>query len=113
MVDGQENPIPSIASSKFYEVQKYMCLDGHTYGAESILINLDYYNNLPAEIQTAIDEAAQLQQIKDAGVIVCEDPDITSFQEATAELYLRPEVQAIVSPELTEMVRSAAEAAAK
>ena len=130
MVDGQENPIPSIASSKFYEVQKYMCLDGHTYGAESILINLDYYNTLPAEIQTAIDEAAayageqqraavsaneaaQLQQIKDAGVIVCEDPDITSFQEATAELYLRPEVQAIVSPELTEMVRSAAEAAAK
>lgn len=93
MVDGQENPIPSIASSKFYEVQKYMCLDGHTYGAESILINLDYYNNLPAEIQTAIDEAAvyageqqraavsaneaaQLQQIKDAGVIVCEDPDM-------------------------------------
>ena len=130
MVDGQENPIPSIASSKFYEVQKYMCLDGHTYGAESILINLDYYNNLPAEIQTAIDEAAayageqqraavsaneaaQLQQIKDAGVIVCEDPDIASFQEATADLYLRPEVQAIVSPELTEMVRSAAEAAAK
>lgn len=130
MVDGQENPIPSIASSKFYEVQKYMCLDGHTYGAESILINLDYYNNLPTEIQTAIDEAAayageqqraavsaneaaQLQQIKDAGVIVCEDPDIASFQEATADLYLRPEVQAIVSPELTEMVRSAAEAAAK
>lgn len=46
MVDGQENPIPSIASSKFYEVQKYMCLDGHTYGAESILINLDY-SSLP------------------------------------------------------------------
>ena len=130
MVDGQENPIASIASSKLYEVQKYMCLDGHTYGAESILINLDYYNNLPAEIQTAIDEAAayageqqritvseneaaQLQQIKDSGTIVCEDPDIASFQEATADLYLRPEVQAIVSPELTEMVRSAAEAAAK
>lgn len=130
MVDGQENPIPSIASSKFYEVQKYMCLDGHTYGAESILINLGYYNNLPAEYQSAVEEAAayageqqraavsaneatQLQQIKDSGTIVCEDPDIASFQKATADLYLRPEVQAIVSPELTEMVRSAAEAAAK
>lgn len=45
-------------AARCYEVQKYMCLDGHTYGAESILINLDYYNNLPAEIQTAIDEAA-------------------------------------------------------
>ena len=107
-----------------------MCLDGHTYGAESILINLGYYNNLPAEYQSAVEEAAayageqqraavsaneatQLQQIKDSGTIVCEDPDIASFQKATADLYLRPEVQAIVSPELTEMVRSAAEAAAK
>ena len=128
MVDGQENPIASIASSKFYEVQKYMCLDGHTYGAESILMSLDYYNALPAEYQTAVDEAAsyasekqreqvsaneaeQLQQIKDSGTIVCEDPDIASFQEATADLYMRPEVQEIVTPELTEMVREAAAAA--
>lgn len=129
MVDGQENPIPSIASSKFYEVQKYMILDGHTYAAESILMNLNFYNSLPAELQAAVDEAAayasaaqrakvgeneaaQLQQIKDAGTIVCETPDVASFQAATAELYLRPEVQALVAPELVEMVRAAAEAAA-
>lgn len=128
MVDGQENPIASIASSKFYEVQKYMCLDGHTYGAESIIMNLDFYNKLPAEYQTAVDEAAayaseqqraavdaneaaQLQQIKDAGVTVCEDPDIASFQAATADLYKLPQVQEIVPTELTEMVRSAAQAA--
>ena len=128
MVDGQENPIASIASSKFYEVQKYMCLDGHTYGAESIIMNLNFYNKLPAEYQTAVDEAAayaseqqraavdaneaaQLQQIKDAGVTVCEDPDIASFQAATADLYKLPQVQEIVPTELTEMVRSAAQAA--
>lgn len=128
MVDGQENPIGSIASSKFYEVQKYMVLDGHTYSAESIVMNLNYYNSLPAEYQTAVDEAAayaseqqraavtamedeQLQTIKDAGVIVCEDPDIESFQEATADLYLRDDVQALVPVELTEMVREAAQAA--
>ena len=128
MVDGQENPIASIASSKFYEVQKYMCLDGHTYGAESILMNLDFYNKLPTEYQAAVDEAAayaseqqratvnaneaaQLQQIKDAGVTVCEDPDIASFQAATADLYKLPQVQEIVPTELTEMVRSAAQAA--
>jgi len=128
MVDGQENPIASIASSKFYEVQKYMCLDGHTYGAESIIMNLDFFNKLPAEYQSAVEEAsayaseqqraavdaneaAQLQQIKDAGVTVCEDPDIASFQAATADLYKLPQVQEIVPTELTEMVRSAAEAA--
>lgn len=129
MVDGQENPIPSIASSKFYEVQKYMVLDGHTYAAESILMNLGFYNNLPDDLKACVDEAAayasasqrakvaaneatQLQQIKDAGTIVCEDPDIASFQAATAELYLLPEVQALVAPELVEMVRAAAEASA-
>lgn len=127
MVDGQENPIPSIASSRFNEVQKYMCLDGHTYAAESILIGLDFYNKLPAEYQEAVDEAAkyasesqratvdaneqkQLADLKEAGMIVCEDPDIASFQAATADLPEREEVKAIVDPELVKMVREAAAA---
>lgn len=127
MVDGQENPIPSIASSRFNEVQKYMCLDGHTYAAESILIGLDFYNKLPAEYQAAVDEAAayageqqrktvdsneqkQLADLKAAGMIVCEDPDIESFQAATADLPNRPEVQALVDPSLVQMVRDAVSA---
>lgn len=30
-VDGQENPLPAIETSKFYEVQKYLSLTGHVY----------------------------------------------------------------------------------
>ena len=29
--DGQENPIATIQSSKFYQVQKYLTLTGHVY----------------------------------------------------------------------------------
>ena len=124
MVDGQENPIASISSSAFDEVQKYMCMDGHTYAAESILINLNLYNSMTAEQQAWVDEAAayavdsqralvdsmeaeMLESIKAKGVNVCEDPDLASFQAATANLYLRDDVKALVKPELVEAVRAA------
>ena len=120
-VDGQENPIASIATSAFGEVQKYMCMDGHTYGAESIIMNLDLYNGMTPEQQAWVDEAAAyardtqraavdaveaeyLQQIKDGGTIVCEDPDIQSFKDATADMYKLPEVAELVDPSLTEAV---------
>ena len=58
MVDGQENPIGSIASSKFYEVQKYMSLDGHTYASGSTIMNKKFYDSLPDEYKKAVQEAA-------------------------------------------------------
>lgn len=129
-VDGQENPITSIATSAFDEVQKYMCMDNHTYGAESIIMNLSIYNNMTSEQQAWVDEASAyardyqrstvsemeegyLQQIKDSGVIVCEDPDMQSFKDATADLYTRDDVKALVDPALTEAVRDAVAASHK
>ena len=89
-------------------------MDGHTYGAESIIMNLDLYNGMTPEQQAWVDEAAAyardtqraavdaveaeyLQQIKDGGTIVCEDPDIQSFKDATADMYKLPEVAEPVS----------------
>lgn len=123
-VDGQENPIASISSSAFDEVQKYMCMDGHTYAAESMIMNLDFYNNLTEEQRGWVDEAAvyardyqrqtvsdmeaeMLDSIKANGVTVCENPDIQSFKEATADLYKEDAVTALVDPALTEAVRAA------
>ena len=58
VVDGQENPLTTIVTMKFYEVQKYMTLDGHSYGADFILINDKFYQSLPKETQLAIKRAA-------------------------------------------------------
>ena len=38
-VDGQENPIPVITSSKFDQVQKYLTLTGHVYSPAMFLMN--------------------------------------------------------------------------
>lgn len=123
MVDGQENPIASIASSKFYEVQKYMSLDGHTYAAGSAIINKKFYDSLPPEYQKAVDEAAlyardaqrndingkeakMLADMKEAGLKV-DEVDVESFKKATDNLYKEPAVAKLVKPELVELVRNA------
>ena len=127
LVDGEENPIPTISSMRFNEVQQYLCMDGHTYTAETLLIGNDFYNSLPAEYQAALDEAAiyardeqrkvvdsneqkQLEDLKAAGMIVCENPDIESFQAATENMPNDPAVQELVDPSLVQMVRDAVDA---
>ena len=43
MVDGQETPVVLIHDMKFYEVQKYMSLDGHLYDPLIVFINEDLF----------------------------------------------------------------------
>lgn len=58
-VDGQENPLSNIVSKKFYEVQDYLTLSGHGYMAYPLIISKNFYNNLPEELQVAVNEVAQ------------------------------------------------------
>jgi tripartite ATP-independent transporter DctP family solute receptor len=58
VVDGQENPVSVIMMVKFYEVQKYLTLDGHSYGVDFILINDKFYQTLPKEIQQIVKASA-------------------------------------------------------
>lgn len=119
-VDGQENPVATIRSMKFYEVQKFLTLDGHTYSAGSVLINPKFYDGLSPEIQKAIEDSAaeaisyqrqviaqketeDLQFLKDKGMQVTE-PDRNAFAEATKNI---PEqVKDMVPLALVEKVRN-------
>ncbi|NWF93835.1 MAG: DctP family TRAP transporter solute-binding subunit [Syntrophaceae bacterium] len=58
VVDGQENPVSVILSVKFFEVQKYLTLDGHSYGVDFILINDKFFQGLPKETQHILKTAA-------------------------------------------------------
>ena len=44
-VDGQENPLVIIDTSKFYEVQDHLSLTGHFYSPAVLMVNLDFWNN--------------------------------------------------------------------
>jgi tripartite ATP-independent transporter DctP family solute receptor len=58
--DGQENPIATIQSSKFNQVQKYLTLTGHVYDPAILFISIDDFDELSADDQRSFIEAAKL-----------------------------------------------------
>ena len=105
-IDGQENPIPTIYLSKFYEVQKYITLTGHVYGPHILLINKKLFDSFPAEDQKIILDAAQqsavyqrnlnrkmnsdlLDKLKEVGMTVTVPTveELKAFQDATKPVY--------------------------
>ena len=99
VVDGQENPLPTIQAGKFNEVQKYLVLTGHIITPRLVVINEAFFQGLGAADQKVLRDAVaegiawQDQEIikaesslidtfKKAGVTVIE-PDKEAFRKAT------------------------------
>lgn len=59
VVDGQENPFEIIASSKLYEVQKYMTIWNYSYDALIYGFNTKTFESLEPELQKIIRDAAK------------------------------------------------------
>lgn len=117
VVDGAENNPPSFYLSRHYEVCPYYALDEHTSVPDVVLISTTIWNDLPAEaqriIQEAADESAQVQkklwqeatqraldEVRKAGVQVSY-PDKSLFasevKPAYDELQSDPEMASLVS----------------
>ncbi len=63
VVDGAECPITLINNMKFYEVQKYVVLDGHLYNPLIMFINDRLWNKLTQEQKRIMFEGAQMFKI--------------------------------------------------
>ncbi|MDB2470495.1 TRAP transporter substrate-binding protein, partial [Paracoccaceae bacterium] len=89
VIDGQENPLAIITSQRFYEVQKYLSTTGHVFAVYMPVISKPFFDSLSAEHQNLVkdsmaaardhqaqlvasEDAAQLEQIRAAGVEVLE-----------------------------------------
>ena len=57
-IDGQENPFVTIDTSKFYEVQKYLSITRHAYTPFLILYSKKLWDQLSAQEQAVLREAA-------------------------------------------------------
>lgn len=66
VVDGQENPLTNIASSKLYEVNPFISLSGHKWEVSPFLISQIRWQRFSdedkAQIQAAADGATQMQR---------------------------------------------------
>ncbi len=102
VVDGQENPVVTIVSMKFYEVQKQVGLTEHTYTALPVLAGKKWWDGLKPEQRQIIAEsvkesvveqrktvAAQVDEgmafLKGQGVNITQ-VDKAKFMEATKDV---------------------------
>ncbi|MCX7780737.1 MAG: DctP family TRAP transporter solute-binding subunit [Negativicutes bacterium] len=93
-VDAQENPIAQIYASRFYEVQKYMTLDGHTYSPSIVVISKKTVEKLPKEymdiIRKTADEVRDWERKKMADD---ENMMLDTIKKSTQVITLTPEQQ--------------------
>ncbi|MGP9766488.1 TRAP transporter substrate-binding protein [Halomonas sp. AOP13-D3-9] len=122
VVDGQENPLMNIYSSKLHEVQDYISLTGHKYESTPLLMSKMVWDTLSSEYQEVIQQAAveagefnrqASLEADDALRIKMEETGVAfnevnpePFVEATSSVY---DQWAEEYPELVEMVVNAAQ----
>ncbi|MBO9679060.1 MAG: TRAP transporter substrate-binding protein [Acidovorax sp.] len=104
-VDGQENPIPIITSSKFSQVQKYLSLTGHVYSPALLLLSPRIWNKLSDADKKVFTEAAKasvvaqrkkvdeddatgVAQLEKEGMQVVRNVDKKAFQDALKPAYV-------------------------
>ena len=103
-VDGQENPIPVILSSKFSQVQKYLSLTGHVYSPALIITSPRLINKLSDADKKVFMDAAKhaaaaqrkkvnddensgIAQLEKEGMTVVRKVDGQAFRDALAPVY--------------------------
>jgi len=59
VMDGQENPLTQIYSSKFQEVQKYLSMTGHVYTPAFLAAGKTRFASLPPDVQAILVQAAK------------------------------------------------------
>ena len=57
VVDGTENPISNFYTQKMHEVQKYLTLTDHGYLGYAVITNKKFWEGLPADIRTQLEQA--------------------------------------------------------
>ncbi|MDN3561202.1 TRAP transporter substrate-binding protein [Vreelandella neptunia] len=122
VVDGQENPLMNIYSSKLHEVQDYISLTGHKYESTPLLMSKMVWDSLSPEHQEVIQQAAieagefnrqasleaddTLRSAMEEAGVAFNQVNPEPFIEATSSVY---DQWAEEYPELVDMVVNAAQ----
>ena len=93
VVDGQENPLATILSSKFYEVQKHVVVSNHIYSTWVFLMSKRFWDRLSADERRTIREfdAKALADLKARGMEATTLPEaeVAKLREKTRPVWDR------------------------
>jgi tripartite ATP-independent transporter DctP family solute receptor len=103
-VDGQENPLPTIKSGKFDEVQKYLVLTGHIITPRLVVVNEAFWKQLkPADqkiIQDAVDAGIAWQNAE----LIKQEKELIETFKAAGVTVVPVDINAFKQPVVTAVV---------
>lgn len=92
VVDGQENPLPTIKSGKFYEVQKYLVLSGHIMTPRLVVVNDAAWQKIAAADRKAVEDVLKTQMAWADSQIIAQEKTLVDEFKAAGVTVLQPDV---------------------
>jgi TRAP-type C4-dicarboxylate transport system substrate-binding protein len=102
-VDGQENPLPTIQSAKFYEVQKFLVLTGHIITPRPIAINEKAWQGVGEKGQSAIKKAIAIHSEWQDNEILSQEASLADVFKKAGMTVIEPDVESFRKPVLASV----------
>jgi len=102
-VDGQENPLPTIQSNKFFEVQKYLVLTGHIITPRLIAVNEGAWQALDPKAQQSIKAAVAKYGLVQDNEIVSQESKLVDTFKGAGMTVIQPDVESFRKPVLASL----------
>ena len=122
--DSQENTISNIYSKKLYELQKYITISDHGFLGYGVLMNEEFWNELPPDIQADIERAmkettewlwvesdemnqqllAKIEQTSSISIYTLSPVEKKQWMEEMTAIY--PQFEHVIGSELMNKIKS-------
>ena len=100
VVDGQENPLPTIKSGKFDEVQKYLVLSGHIITPRLVVVNEAFWQGLSAADRKLLEDAI-------AAGIAWQDEELAKQEKSLVDTF-KAAGMTVITPDAERVPRAGA-----
>lgn len=95
VVDGQENPLPTIKAGKFHEVQKHLVLTGHIMTPRLVVVNDAAWQKIPAADRQVVESVLKAQMAWADEQIQAQEKSLVDEFKAAGMNVITPDVAAI------------------
>jgi len=102
-VDGQENPLPTIQSNKFFEVQKYLVLTGHIITPRLIVVNEATWTTLGANEKQILKSAIASNGLLQDNEILAQEAKLVDTFKTGGMTVIQPDIESFRKPVLASL----------
>jgi len=103
VVDGQENPLPTIKSGKFDEVQKYLVLSGHIITPRLVVVNEAFWQGLSAADRKLLEDAIRAGIAWQDDELAKQEKSLVDTFKAAGMTVITPDANAFRAPVLAKV----------